>query len=163
MRRATNSNGAEVVHYFPDAGSSSLAFEERTRRTTRDGCYPGLQIRSARRHERRRADRAARRGVMEISQGDTLVALHCNMVARLRLRDDGGLGPLVADVAKGFVSAHISADGARGLSSFTSLAGQNVAHDGENAGIKGLRDRSYGQINFVDGFDFVAQPSRWSS
>lgn len=53
-----------------------------------------------------------RRGIMKVSKGDKLNTLHSNMVAKLKNRDDGGLGPLAAGVAKGLVAVHITTGGA---------------------------------------------------
>jgi putative transposase len=58
----------------------------------------------------------ARRGVamIGITKGDKLAPREQDMVARLRLRDDGGLGPLAANAAGGFVADRAST--AKGVS-----------------------------------------------
>lgn len=87
----------------------------------------------------------ARRGVamQRIGKGDKLAPLEQDMVARLRSRDDGGLGPLQAGkVGSGFVAAHASAvEANEGLVPLTSAAGQEVTHGTENAGDRVFAER----------------------
>lgn len=78
----------------------------------------------------------ARRGVamMGITKGDKLPPREQDMVARLRLRDDGGLGPLAAHAAGGFVADRAST--AEGVSSPQGeLPGleQKTTHGDQNA------------------------------
>ncbi len=77
----------------------------------------------------------ARRGTMKLTKGVKLDALHKNMVTKLTLRDDGGLGPLAVGIAKGFVAARVSGSGANArLDLPTSGSEQNITQDDENAG-----------------------------
>jgi IS605 OrfB family transposase len=61
------------------------------------------------------------------SRGDQVIATEQDMVARLRSRGDGGLGPLAAKdgAASGFVAARAAAAGAYDPQGLTSAAGQN--------------------------------------
>ena len=77
----------------------------------------------------------ARRGVMKVSKGDKMDALHRKIVEGLRTRDDGGLGPLAAGAAGGFVAGRGSADAANEqLVCLTVSVDQNAADDRKNAG-----------------------------
>ena len=77
----------------------------------------------------------ARRGVMKVSKGDKMDALHRKIVEGLRARDDGGLGPLAAGAAGGFVAGRGSADAANEQPGcLTGSADQNAADDRKNAG-----------------------------
>ncbi len=57
------------------------------------------------------AVQTARRGAMTVKKGDKLDSLHKNMVTALSSRDDSGLGPLAAGVARGLVAGHVSGTG----------------------------------------------------
>ena len=84
----------------------------------------------------------ARRGTMKITKGVKLDALHKNMVTKLTLRDDGGLGPLAVGIAKGFVAARVSGSGANArLDLPTSASEQNITQDDENAGNSVVAER----------------------
>jgi hypothetical protein len=79
----------------------------------------------------------ARRGAMEIKKGDTLDALHKNMVARLRTRGDGGLGPLAS--GQRIVAARAAGPGpyappAREGTGLDPELGQNVSQSGAENG-----------------------------
>lgn len=89
----------------------------------------------------------ARRGVVmeKITKGAKLAPLEQDMVARLRLRDDGGLGPLGAQVfaASGFVAARATAAGAYDPQGLTSTAGRNIQPTSvQNAGDGVFAERS---------------------
>jgi IS605 OrfB family transposase len=84
----------------------------------------------------------ARRGVAmaKITKGGKLAPLEQDMVARLRSRDDSGLGPLVArDAACGLVLVRASADAANdGLSHpLTAAVGQKTSIADQNPTIDG--------------------------
>jgi IS605 OrfB family transposase len=90
----------------------------------------------------------ARRGVLmrTIKKGDKLDALHKDMVAGLRSRDDGGLGPLA--FSRRVVAAHASAatandlNGASASGGLTVAAGQEATFAAENARKGVLAERS---------------------
>src|SRR5262249_32465265 len=92
-----------------------------------------------------RAINIARRAValQTIKKGDKLAPIEQDMVARLRSRDDGGLGPLRAGLTgSGFVAARAAAVEANaGLVPLTSAAGQDVTHGTENAGNRVVAER----------------------
>jgi hypothetical protein len=73
----------------------------------------------------------ARRGLamVGIKCGDKLAPHERDMVVRLQTRDDGGIGPLAALSASGFVASHAAAAGA---ASPTSAAAQNGVPRGQN-------------------------------
>lgn len=90
----------------------------------------------------------ARRGVamIGITKGDKLAPREQDMVARLRQRDDGGLGPLAAHAAGGFVADRAST--AKGVSSPQGeLPGQEqkTTHGDQNArkGVFAARDTTF--------------------
>jgi hypothetical protein len=91
----------------------------------------------------------ARRGVaMEtIKKGDKLPPVEQDMVARLRSRDDGGLGPLVAGcvAASGFVAARAAAATAYDPQGLTVAAGQELLPCTQNvrAGVFAERGAQY--------------------
>jgi hypothetical protein len=90
----------------------------------------------------------ARRGVLmrTIKKGDKLDALHRDMVAGLRSRDDGGLGPLAS--SQRVVAAHVPAtvandlNGASASGGLTVAAGQEATIAAENARKGVLAERS---------------------
>jgi hypothetical protein len=78
----------------------------------------------------------ARRGVaMEgIKRGDTLAPRERDMVSRLRARDDGGLGPLAAPAAGGFVAGRAAVPTADDPATGDTVgAGQNTTDGAQNA------------------------------
>jgi IS605 OrfB family transposase len=78
----------------------------------------------------------ARRGVaMEgIKRGDTLAPRERDMVPRLRARDDGGLGPLTAPAAGGFVAGRAAVPTADDPATGDTVgAGQNTTDGAQNA------------------------------
>jgi hypothetical protein len=80
---------------------------------------------------------ARRDAAMEkITKGAKLAPIEQDMVARLRLRGDGGLGPLAGDydAASGFVAARAAADGAydSSLLGLTPPAGQDATQVTKN-------------------------------
>jgi IS605 OrfB family transposase len=81
----------------------------------------------------------ARRGIMKVRKGDKLDALHRNMVAAFAGGGDGGLGPLAASAAGGFVAAHASAAGPNegkapeGVQPLSPIAGQELTDAAKNA------------------------------
>lgn len=89
----------------------------------------------------------ARRGLamQSITKGAKLAPIEGNMVARLRSRGDGGLGPLAGDFAAagGFVAAHAAADPANeGHRPLTGTAGQNNRPRTQNANNRVFAERS---------------------
>ncbi len=74
----------------------------------------------------------ARRGVMKVTKGDKLDDLHKNMVADLRKRGDGGLGPMAAGAAVGFVAGRVSVSALYDPSGLGAGAGQNVTSCDQN-------------------------------
>jgi IS605 OrfB family transposase len=58
----------------------------------------------------------ARRGAMKPKKGEKLHDLHKNMVSHLKMRDDGGLGPLLAGAGSGLVAGRATADTPNDLS-----------------------------------------------
>lgn len=96
----------------------------------------------------------ARRGIamMSIKKGDKLAPVEQDMVARLRLRDDGGLGSLSAGLFAGgeFVATRATATGAyEELVSLTSEVGQNGIPRPQNARNRVFAERK--ATNFPEG------------
>ncbi len=97
----------------------------------------------------------ARRGAMTVKKGDKLIDLHMNMVAVLRDRDDGGLGPLAASVAGGFVAAHAAGPPANALATARSAgptegSGQDVTSRSQNTREGVFAERAAGFLEGVE-------------